>query len=87
MADNQHNLPDLPTHQDFPEAKDKTVESVEAHVEPDYFGISVRFTDKTSLTFVMESCIFVFPTYEDWTSGEGKNLKEYLPLRSEISSD
>lgn len=87
MADNQHNLPDLPARQYFPEAIDKTVELVELAVEPGYYGISIRFHDKTALTFVIEPCVFTFPVYEDWTSGEAKILNQYPPIRSEISSD
>lgn len=88
MADNNGNhLPDLPTRQDFPEVKGKIVESVEIAVESDYYGISVRFQDKTSLTFVMEPCLFTFPVYEDWAGEEVKILKQYPPIRSEISSD
>jgi hypothetical protein len=88
MADSKDtNSPDPHTRQDFPEVKGKIVDSVEVVVESDYYGISVRFVDKTSLTFVMESCVFGFPIYEDWTSGEAKPLKQYRPMRSEISSD
>jgi hypothetical protein len=88
MADIQDNYPpEEPTRQDFPEVKGKIVDSVEITVESDYYGISVRFQDKTSLTLVMESCIFGFPIYEDWTSGEAKLLRQYRPIRSEISTD
>lgn len=85
MADNNGNhLPDLPTRHDFPEAKDKIVELVELSVESGYYGITIRFHDKTALTFVIEPCVFAFPVYEDWTGGEAKVLKEYTPIRSEI---
>ena len=87
MADNQHILPDLPGRQYFPEAIDKIVELVELAVEPGYYGITIRFHDKTALTFVIEPCVFTFPVHEDWTSGEAKILKQYPPIRSEISSD
>ena len=88
MADNNGNhLPDLPTRQDFPEVKDKVVEIVEITVEPGHYGISLRFQDKTAITFVIEPCVFAFPVYEDWTGGEAKILKQYPPMRSEISSD
>jgi hypothetical protein len=85
MADNQiTHLPDLPTRQDFPEVKDKIVEIVELSVEPDYYGITIRFRDKTALTFVIEPCVFTFPIYSDWTGGEEKPLTRYQPIRSEI---
>jgi hypothetical protein len=85
MADNQNtDLSDESTRQDFPEVKGKIIESVEVSVTPDYFGFGIHFQDKTSLTFVIEPCIFAFPVYEDWTSGEAKILKQYPLIRSEI---
>ena len=85
MADNKGtHPPDPSTRQDFSEAKDKIVEIVEVTVEPDYYGITIRFQDKTSLTFVIEPCIFAFPIYSDWTSGEEKALKQYRPIRSKV---
>lgn len=74
-----------PENQDFPEVKGKTVEKVEIAVESGHYGISVRFQDKTSLTFVIDSCVVTVPIYEDWTGGEGKTLKEYPPVRSQLS--
>lgn len=76
-----------PTRQDFPEAKDKIVEIVELTVEPDYYGITMRFQDKTSLSFLIEPCVFTFPIHSDWTSGDEKILKEYRPIRSRISTE
>ena len=71
--------------QNFPEVKGKVVEKVELSVESDYFGISIRFQDRTSLSFVIEPSVFATPVYEDWKSGEGKALKEYTPIRSTVS--
>ena len=71
-------------YQNFPEVKDKIVEKVELSVESDYYGITIRFQDKTALSFVIEPCVFAFPVYEDWTSGEAKRLKEYRPIRSRV---
>ena len=88
MADNQNTDSQEPsTRQYFPEGIDKIVELVELSFEADYYGITIRFQDKTALSFVIEPCVFAFPVYEDWTSGEAKILKEYPPIRSEISSD
>jgi hypothetical protein len=88
MADNQNtDLPDKSTRQDFLEAKDKIVDIVEVTVEPNRYGITIRFQDKTSLTFLIEPCVFAFPVYEDWTGEEAKILKQYQPIGSEIKSD
>jgi hypothetical protein len=88
MADDNGNyLPAPSTRHVFPEVNGKIVESVELAVENDYYGISVRFQDKTSLTFPMEPCVFTSPVYEDWAGGESKILRQYPPIRSEISTD
>jgi hypothetical protein len=85
MADNQNtDLPEPFTRQYFPEAIDKIVELVELSVESGFYGITIRFQDKTALTFVIEPCVFTFPVYEDWADGEAKILKQYEPIRSEI---
>jgi hypothetical protein len=84
MAENQHILPDPSARQDFPEVKDKIVEIVELSIEPDYYGITIRFLDKTALTFAIEPCIFTFPIYSDWASGEEQILTRYQPIQSEI---
>jgi len=83
MADNQNtDLPDPSTRQDFPEVKDKIVETVGITVEPDYYGITIRFQDRTALTFKIEPCVFAFPVYSDFASGEEKPLTRYQPIRS-----
>jgi hypothetical protein len=88
MADNKSTHSAVPpTRHDFPEVKDKIIESVEIIVDSEYYGISIRCTDKTSLTFAMEPCLFGFPVFEDWTTGEAQQLRQYRPIRSEISSD
>jgi hypothetical protein len=61
MADDKiTHFEDPPTRQDFPETKDKIVEIVEITAEPDYYGITIRFQDKTALTFVIEPCVVAF---------------------------
>lgn len=69
--------------QDFSEVKGKTVEMVEVITEPDYFGVSVRFEDKTVLTFNLDNCVAsVTPVYSRWTEGDETILKQYKPVRS-----
>jgi len=88
MAKNKGtHFPEDHTRQQFPETKGRTVEIVELVVENDYYGISIRFQDKTALTFSIEPCVVAFPRYADWTDEEEKLLKRYQPIRSEISSD
>lgn len=85
MADNQ-STPAPHIRQDFPEVAGKIVDLVEFDIEASFYGVTIRFQDKTSLTFSMEPCVFTFPVLEDWTEGEGKVIKEYQPLRSIVST-
>lgn len=81
MAENK-----VTTRQEFPEVKGKIVDLVEFDVEASFYGVTIRFQDKTSLTFSMESSVVTFPVLEDWTEGEGKIIKEYEPIRSQAST-
>lgn len=74
------------SRQEFPEVRGKIVEIVEFDVEASFYGVTIRFQDKTSLTFSMESQVLAFPVLEDWTEGEGKIIKEYQPIRSQVSA-
>lgn len=70
--------------QEFPEVKGKIVDIVELSVEPDFYGVTIRFQDSTSLTFDIEPCVVASPIFAKWKDGEEKRLKEYHPVRSEI---
>jgi len=86
MADNKgtHSSNNR-TRLEFPEAKGKIVELVEFDIEPDFYGVTIRFQDRTSLTFSMESCVFTFPIFSQWTDeGEENVIKEYEPIRSQV---
>lgn len=84
MADNKHNLSDLPTRQDFPETRDKLVDIVELTAETHYYGITIRFQDKTALTFSLEPCLAAYPVFSDWQDGDENQLKKYQPILSKI---
>lgn len=72
------------THQKFPEVEGKTVEMVEIIAEPNYCGISVRFEDKTVLTFGLDKfALSVAPVYSQWTEGNETIIKQYKPVRIE----
>lgn len=72
------------TRQEFPEVRDKIVDIVELDVEADFYAITMRFQDKTSLTFSIEPCVFTFPRYCRSEEGEEKIVKEYDPIRSRV---
>jgi len=80
--------PESRTRLEFPEVKGKIVELVEFNIEPDFYGISIRFQDRTSLTFSMEPCVFTFPVFSQWTpEGEENIVKEYQPVRSIVEGE
>ena len=72
---------------DFPEVRDKIVQSIELFSDKEYCGISIRFTDQTALEFTLETAVFVFPVYSDRTGGNEEILKEYKPVRSYIDRE
>ena len=69
---------------DFPEVKDKLLETVEVFSDSEYYGITIRFTDQTSLNFTLETAVFAFPVLSNWKDGNEKRLKKYKSIRSHI---
>ena len=69
---------------DFPEVKDKIIDGVEVSADHEYYGITIRFQDKTSLNFTLETAVFTFPVLSDWTSGDEEILHKYKAVRSRI---
>ena len=69
---------------DFPEVKDKIIDGVELSADHEYYGITIRFQDNTTLTFTVEPCVVTFPVLAAWTEGEEKTLKKYRPVRSKV---
>ena len=79
MAD--HSLREVA---DFPEVKDKIIDGIELSSDLEYFGITITFQDKTTLTLTVEPCVAIFPVLADWTGGEEETLKKYKPVRSKV---
>lgn len=75
---------DLPRRKvvQFLEAKDKSVERVEFSTEPGSHNIGIRFKDKTSLNFEIETSFTVRADYSDFTDGNERILRRWKPLRS-----
>ena len=69
---------------DFPEVKDKLLDSIEVFSDHEYYAITVRFQDKTVLNFALETAVLTFPVLSDWTGGNEKILKQYKSVRSNI---
>jgi hypothetical protein len=74
-----------PTRQDFPEVRDKIVDSVELSADSEHYGITISFRDKTTLSFTVEPCVLTFPVLSQWTRGEETILRECEPVHSRSS--
>jgi hypothetical protein len=64
----------------FPQTKGKTIESIELSTASDEFAIDIRFHDKTTLTFDLESSVSVMPELVDWKTGKYRPLKRWRPM-------
>jgi len=69
----------------FPQAKGKIIASAELAVSSDYFTIEIKFQDKTSLSFDLETCAMVYPELINWKSGNYKPLQRWRPIHSRSS--
>jgi hypothetical protein len=62
--------------------KGTTAERVELFTSGDYHAITVRFLDKTSLSFAIEAGFSIKADYEHWKTGN-RLLKSWPEIRSE----
>lgn len=67
----------------FPEVKGKIVSEVE--IDPDAQAILILFTDKTALSFDLDSRHSVFPEFSRRKDGNWKPLKKWRPIQSPIT--
>lgn len=65
------------------EFKGKVVELVQIFTSSDYNSISVRFQDKTSLDFIIDTCFTVDTDYTDWKTGNMRRIKRWPIIHSE----
>ena len=65
------------------EFKGKVVELVQIFTSGDYNSISVRFQDKTSLDFAIDTGFTVDTDYTDWKTGNMRRIKRWPIIRSE----
>lgn len=66
----------------FPQAKGKTVEEVQFSTDSEYHCITVKFEDRTSLSFRIETGFTVVADYSDWKTGNQRLLRRWGPMRS-----
>ncbi|PYP91078.1 MAG: hypothetical protein DMG65_09430 [Candidatus Angelobacter sp. Gp1-AA117] len=71
---------------EFPEVTGKIVDKVELFSDHEYYAITIRFQDKTSLHFAQEPAVFTFPRLSDWADGNETILQEYKSVRSNIQT-
>ncbi len=81
MAVSKRTKPSQRVHK-FPMAKGKIIAEVELSITPDYNVVEIVFSDKTSLTFNIESCFQVTPESVSWKSGSYKPLKRWPAVHS-----
>ncbi len=61
----------------------KVVELVQIFTSGDYNSISVRFQDKTSLDFAIDTGFTIDTDYTDWKTGNMRRIKRWPLIRSE----
>jgi hypothetical protein len=64
------------------EIKGKPVDCIEIFDSGDDHSISVRFQDKTSISFSIEPGFNLFTDYADWKTGNWRCIKRWPPIRS-----
>jgi hypothetical protein len=72
-----------PSFTRFPEVKGKIISDVE--IDPDAQAILILFTDKTALSFDLDSSHAVFPELSMRQRGNWRPLKKWPPIRSSFS--
>ena len=60
-TDKNNQFPAEATRQDFPEVKDKIVNSIEVSSDDEYFGVTISFQDRTALTLQWSPVSLCFP--------------------------
>ena len=68
---------------EFPEVSGLTVEKVVLSSDSDFPCISIRFTDNTDLTVVIDPWLSFQADYSRWKAGNQKVLKRWPVFRSD----
>jgi len=68
---------------EFPEVSGLTVDKVELSTDSDFPCISIRFTDNTDLTVVIDPWLSFKADYSRWKAGNQKVLKRWPVFRSD----
>ena len=68
---------------EFPEVSGLTVDKVELSTDSDFPCISIRFTDNTDLTVLIDPWLSFQADYSRWKAGNQKVLKRWPVFRSD----
>lgn len=68
---------------EFPEARGRMVDRVGLSADSDFPCISIRFTDSTDLTFVIDPALIFQADFSRWKDGNQKMLKRWPVFRSD----
>jgi len=68
---------------EFTEARGRTVDKVELSTDSEFPCVSIRFTDNTDLTVVIDPWLTFRADYSKWKAGNQKVLKRWPVFRSE----
>jgi len=68
---------------EFPEVKGLIVEKVELSADSDFPCVSIRFSDNTDLTVVIDPWLTFHVDYSSWKAGNQKVLKRWPVFRSD----
>jgi hypothetical protein len=68
---------------EFPEVRGLTVERVRLSTAFDFPCVSIRFTDSTDLTIVVDPWLTFQADYSRWKAGNQKVLKRWPVFRSD----
>ena len=69
----------------FPQAKGRTVETVELMADSDYHSVTIRFQDNTDLEVLIDPALTFRAVLYDWKSGSQRELKRWPRIHSRVS--
>ena len=69
----------------FPQARGRTVETVEVIAESDHHSVTIRFQDNTDLELMIDPALAFRAVLYDWKSGSQRELKRWPAIHSRVS--
>jgi hypothetical protein len=69
----------------FPQARGRTVETIELIADGDYHCVAIRFQDRTDLEVIIDSALTFKASLYEWKGGNQRVLKRWPIIRSELN--